>query len=174
MGDLHKMLISLNLYLEAGLQRCRGMTRFRADHRPAAAAARRDGTLAGDSDSPLTLVALRADPRQAVQQDAIWCLVCGGAFRQLTNTHLRGHGLTADEYKRRFGYNRGRPLMCRGLCLLYADRAVKSGLASRIRQRPILARPELRRRGGARTIALEEMLTRRDARRHPRELRGAR
>jgi hypothetical protein len=51
---------------------------------------------------------------------------------------------------------------------------VKSGLASRIRQRPILARPELRRRGGARTIALEEMLTRRDARRHPRELRGAR
>lgn len=117
----------------------------------------------------LTLAGLRADPRQAVELDAIRCLVCGGLFRQLTNTHLRGHGLTADEYKRRFGYNRGRPLMCRALHQLYADRAVRSGLASRIRQRPILVRPELRRRGGARTIALEELLTRREVRRGFRE-----
>jgi hypothetical protein len=116
----------------------------------------------------LGLMALRADPRQAVQQDAICCLVCGGAYRQLTNTHLRNHGLTADEYKRRFGYNRGRPLMCRTLCRLYADRAVKTGLASLIRQRPILVQPELRRRGGTRAIALEEVLTRRDGRRGAR------
>ena len=115
------------------------------------------------------LSGLRADPRQAVQQDSIHCLVCGGVFRQLTNTHLRSHGLTADEYKRRFGYNRGRPLMCRALLSLYADRAVQNGLASRIRQRPILVRPELRRRGGARTIALEELLTRREVRRGLRE-----
>jgi hypothetical protein len=46
---------------------------------------------------------------------------------------------------------------------------VKNGLAARIRQRPILVRPELRRRGGARTIALEELLTRRDVRRRGRE-----
>jgi hypothetical protein len=117
----------------------------------------------------LRMAALRADPRQAVQQDSIRCLVCGGVFRQLTNTHLRSHGLAADEYKRRFGYNRGRPLMCRALRSLYADRAVRNGLASRIRQRPILARPELRRRGGARTIALEELLTRREVRRGLRE-----
>ena len=108
-----------------------------------------------------------------MQQDSIHCLVCGGVFRQLTNTHLRSHGLTADEYKRRFGYNRGRPLMCRALRSLYADRAVRNGLASRIRQRPILARPELRRRGGARTIALEELLTRRDVRRGLREPHAA-
>ncbi len=109
--------------------------------------------------------ALRADPRQAIQEDTIRCLICGRAFRQLTNTHLRAHGMAAAEYKRRFGYNRGRPLMCRALQRLYAERAVKSGLASRIRCRPILVKPELRRRGGARPIALEELLTRRDARR---------
>lgn len=111
------------------------------------------------------LAGLRADPRQAIQQDSICCLVCGAVFRQLTNTHLRGHRMTAREYKRRFGYNRGRPLMCRALRHLYADRAVKNGLASRIRQRPILVQPELRRRGGARQIALEELLTRREVRR---------
>jgi hypothetical protein len=116
------------------------------------------------------LSTLRADPRQAVQEDSIRCLVCGGSFRQLTNTHLRVHRLTADEYKQRFGYNRGRPLMCAELCRLYTDRAVKNGLASRIRERPILVRPELRRRGGTRTIALEELLTRRDVRRRSREI----
>lgn len=121
------------------------------------------------SGSRRTLSGLRADPRQAVQEDSIHCLVCGGIFRQLTNTHLRSHELTADEYKRRFGYNRGRPLMCLALRSLYADRAVRNGLAARIRQRPILTRPELRRRGGARTIALEELLTRRDVRRGLRE-----
>lgn len=109
--------------------------------------------------------ALRADPRQAILEDAILCLICGRALRQLTNTHLRAHGLTASEYKDRFGYNRGRPLMCRALQRLYAERAVKSGLAGLIRCRPILAQPELRRRGGARRIALEELLTRREARR---------
>jgi ROS/MUCR transcriptional regulator protein len=114
------------------------------------------------------LAGLRADPRLAVQQDSIRCLVCCAAFRQLTNTHLRCHRMTADQYKRRFGYNRGRPLMCLALQRLYVERAVKNGLAGHIRQRPILVRPELRRRGGARTIALEELLTRREVRRRPR------
>ncbi len=110
------------------------------------------------------LATLRADPRQAIQEDSIRCLICAGVFRQLTNTHLRGHGLSAAEYKTRFGYNRGRPLMCRTLARMYADRARNAGLAARIRQRPILLEPELRRRGGARSISLEELLTRREIR----------
>jgi len=112
-----------------------------------------------------TLAALLADPRQAITEDSIRCLICAGVFRQLTNTHLRGHGTSASEYKGRFGYNRGRPLMCLALARRYAERARSAGLAARIRRRPILVDPELRKRGGARTIALEELLTRRDARR---------
>ena len=110
------------------------------------------------------LTTLRADPRQAVQEDSIRCLVCAGVFRQLTNTHLRGHDLSAAEYKMRFGYNRGRPLMCHELARMYADRARSAGLAARIHRRPILLEPELRRRGGARSISLEELLTRREIR----------
>ena len=59
--------------------------------------------------------ALRADPRQAILEDVILCLICGRALRQLTNTHLRAHGMAAPEYKDRFGYNRGRPLMSAAL-----------------------------------------------------------
>lgn len=151
----------------------KGAPASRGDRVRAAAAGRRASSVASRI-TRRALSGLRADPRLAVQQDSIHCLVCGGVFRQLTNTHLRNHGLTADKYKRRFGYNRGRPLMCRALRLLYADRAVRNGLASWIRQRPILARPELRRRGGARTIALEELLTRREVREGLREPQAAR
>lgn len=122
---------------------------------PSAAPARRPGDWLAD---------LHRDPRRAVEEERIVCLICGARFRQLTNTHLRGHALSVPEYKRRFGYNRGRPLMCRALSRLYAERAVQSGLASRIRSRPIVVRPELRRLGGRRPVTLEELLTRRDAR----------
>jgi len=113
------------------------------------------------------LTVLRGDPRQAIQEDSIRCLICAGVFRQLTNTHLRVHGLSAAEYKSRFGYNRGRPLMCRVLARMYAERARSAGLAAQIRRRPIMLEPELRRRGGTRRISLEELLTRREV--HQRE-----
>src|SRR5262245_36057653 len=98
---------------------------------------RRDETLPASPRPRSWLAALRADPRLAIQQDTIRCLICGRAFRQLTNTHLRTHRTLAVEYKRRFGYNLGRPLMCRSLQHVYAQRAVNAGLASRIRSRPI-------------------------------------
>ena len=107
---------------------------------------------------------LDTDPRQAIREDTIRCLVCARTFRQLTNTHLRAHGIGSAEYKRRFGYNRGRSLMCHALQRLYVERAVRTELAAQIRSRPIVVNPELRRRGGVRRIALEEWLTRRDAR----------
>lgn len=114
------------------------------------------------------------DPRRAVHAQDIMCLVCGKCFRQLTNTHLRSHGLTTASYKIRFGYNRRRPLMSGALRQMYAARAIQSNLASRIRCRPILSNPELRRLGGHRPIALEEVLARRDAQfRRRDELRAA-
>ena len=116
----------------------------------------------------------RFDPRRAVHEQDIMCLVCGKCFRQLTNTHLRSHDLTTASYKIRFGYNRRRPLMSQALRQMYAARAIQSNLASLIRCRPILSNPELRRQGGHRRIALEELLARRDAQLRRREdLRAA-
>jgi len=114
------------------------------------------------------LAELQRDPRQAVREEEIVCLVCGRAFRQLTNTHLLSHGLTSSDYKSAHGYNPGRALMCHALRRVYAARAVRIGFAERIRVRPIVARPDLRRRGGARRIRLEELLTRREVQRTPR------
>ena len=116
-------------------------------------------------DEPTSPQILFSDPRLAVQEDCIVCLICGARFRQLTNTHLRGHGTGVAEYRARFGYNRRRALMCRGLRRLYMERAIRAGLADWILRRPIVERPELRRLGGVRSIALEEQLRRREAQR---------
>ena len=104
------------------------------------------------------------DPRRAVGDETIVCLICGKPMRQITNSHLKAHGTTTTAYKRRFGYNVRRPLMCLALRRLYSDRSVRAGLASFIRERPIVSRPELRSLGGRRALAWEEVLTRFDLR----------
>jgi hypothetical protein len=116
--------------------------------------------------APRPIALLDHDPRRAIQDEKIVCLICGRALRQLTNTHLRSHGMGPDAYRREFGYNARRSLMCHRLRRFYAERAVRSNLAGRIRQRPIVLQPELRRRGGRRSLAWEEVLTRFEAR-HP-------
>ena len=125
-------------------------------------------------DEPTSPQMLFSDPRLAVQEDCIVCLICGARFRQLTNTHLRGHDTSVAEYRARFGYNRRRALMCRALRRLYMERAVRAGLADRILHRPIVETPELRRLGGMRPIALEEQLRRREAQREALAARLAR
>lgn len=116
-------------------------------------------------DEPTSPQMLFSDPRLAVQEDRIVCLICGAPFRQLTNTHLRGHATSVAEYRARFGYNRRRALMCRALRRLYMERAVRARLADSILCRPIVETPELRRLGGRRSIALEEQLRRREVQR---------
>ena len=62
-----------------------------------------------------TLQALWQDPRRAIFDEGIVCLVCGRIFRHLTNTRLAHHGLTSEGYKQSFGYNGGRSLMGRAV-----------------------------------------------------------
>lgn len=117
------------------------------------------------------------DPRRAITEERVVCLMCGRCFRHLTNTHLRLHGLTSDQYKQRFGYNSRRALMVAAVRQTHAVNANRLGLADRIRSNPIYENIELRRQGGRHPHALEEMLTRRERQPHthtsqPRDGRG--
>lgn len=80
----------------------------------------------------------------------------------MTNTHLQKHGVTSEHYKQRFGYNARRALMIPRLKERHSENASRTGLAGRIRRRPIVENIELRRLGGRHPHALEELLTRRD------------
>jgi predicted transcriptional regulator len=69
------------------------------------------------------LARLGHDPRRAVREDSIVCLICGRPLRQITSSHLRGHDVTPESYKQRFGYNARWPLMCLALRRLYSERS---------------------------------------------------
>src|SRR5262249_17779822 len=108
------------------------------------------------------LLEYRADPRRAITDTGVICLVCGRSFRHLTNTHLQSHNLTSGQYKRLFGYNPRRALMAASVRRTHSHNAKKAGLAGRIRRWPLLEGTELRKKGGRRTHTLEEAINRRE------------
>jgi predicted transcriptional regulator len=56
-----------------------------------------------------------SDPKKAIREKSIVCLECGKTFKVITKKHLATHGLTPEEYKEKWGYPKGTPLVCKGL-----------------------------------------------------------
>jgi predicted transcriptional regulator len=74
------------------------------------------------------LAAFRLEPLSCVQEDRIVCLECGAEFRQLTANHLRTHGLTPREFKRKWGFPLKQPLAAKALTRARSRSAKKRGL----------------------------------------------
>ena len=53
--------------------------------------------------------------RRSIREQSILCLECGRRFRMLTIRHLATHGLTPDEYRKKWGLEEDTPLLCRAL-----------------------------------------------------------
>ena len=55
------------------------------------------------------------DPKKAIKEASITCLECGKSFKVITKKHLATHGLTAEEYKAKYGYKKTQALACKSL-----------------------------------------------------------
>ena len=55
------------------------------------------------------------DPKKAIKEKSIICLECGKTFKIITKKHLATHGLTTEEYREKWGYKKGTPLVCKSL-----------------------------------------------------------
>ncbi len=55
------------------------------------------------------------EPGKCVKEKTITCCVCGKAFKIITKKHLASHGLTPNEYREKFEYKKGMPLVCKSL-----------------------------------------------------------
>ncbi|MBG0777980.1 MAG: MucR family transcriptional regulator [Desulfovibrionaceae bacterium] len=55
------------------------------------------------------------DPKKALKEKSISCLECGKSFKILTKKHLATHGLTPEDYREKWGYKKGQPLVCKSL-----------------------------------------------------------
>lgn len=55
------------------------------------------------------------DPKKAIRERSIICLESGKSFKVITKKHLAKFGLTPEEYRAKWGYPKGMPLVCKGL-----------------------------------------------------------
>ncbi|WP_167942223.1 MucR family transcriptional regulator [Desulfobaculum xiamenense] len=55
------------------------------------------------------------DPRKAIREKSIINLEDGKPYKILTKKNLAKFGLTPDEYREKWGYKKGTPLICKAL-----------------------------------------------------------
>lgn len=54
-------------------------------------------------------------PARSIQKNKIICLECGESFKMLSPKHLKSHGLTGREYRKKYGFSLRQPLCARSL-----------------------------------------------------------
>ncbi len=55
------------------------------------------------------------DPKKAIKEKSVTCLECGKSFKVITKKHLATHDLTTEEYREKWGYKKGAPLIAKAL-----------------------------------------------------------
>lgn len=81
---------------------------------------------------PDKLAALRRAPKQTIQKNSVMCLECGKTFRLLSNRHLKLHGLTPRDYKRKWGFPLTTPLSAQTLTALRRKIAKEKGMGKQL------------------------------------------
>ncbi len=62
-------------------------------------------------------------PEKSIQKNKIICMECGQEFKMLSPKHLRSHGLTGREYRKKYGFSLRQPLCAKSL----SERRKKAG-----------------------------------------------
>jgi predicted transcriptional regulator len=70
--------------------------------------------LTGDAPS-VDSDAAAAPKNKGIKNASVTCLECGKSFKLLTRKHLASHGLTAAEYREKWGIKRKTALTCKAL-----------------------------------------------------------
>lgn len=68
-----------------------------------------------DNQSMPNEVEPACDPKKSIKEKTIVCCECGKSFKIITKKHLASHGLTADEYREKYGLKKKTPLVCKSL-----------------------------------------------------------
>ena len=53
--------------------------------------------------------------KKSIKERSVVCLECGKTFKMLSKKHLESHGLTAKEYKEKYGLKKDTALACKEL-----------------------------------------------------------
>lgn len=73
-------------------------------------------------------------PENSIQNDKVICLECGAEMKQLTKLHLVSHGMTAKEYKKKYGFTMRTPLAAKSLTKARSKAAKKRGVPENLKK----------------------------------------
>lgn len=73
-------------------------------------------------------------PEDSIQNDKVICLECGAEMRQLTKMHLASHGVTAKEYKKKYGLPMATALAAKSLTKARSRAAKKRGVPENLKK----------------------------------------
>ncbi len=82
----------------------------------------------GDEKKPVM------DPRKSIQRNKIVCLECGQEFKMLSPKHLKSHGLTSKEYRKKYGFSARQPLCAKSLSERRSRSGKERGLPENLRK----------------------------------------
>jgi len=68
------------------------------------------------------------DAKDSIQRSKVICMECGAEFKQLSANHLKSHGLTLREYKKKYGFPLSQPLSAKSLTTKRKKLGKKRGL----------------------------------------------
>ncbi|MCL2789640.1 MAG: MucR family transcriptional regulator [Desulfobulbus sp.] len=74
------------------------------------------------------------DPKKSIQKNKIICLECGQEFKMLSPKHLKSHGLTSKEYRRKYGFSARQPLCAKALSEKRSQSGKERGLPDNLRK----------------------------------------
>ena len=76
----------------------------------------------------------KLDPRRSIRRNKVICLICGKEFKQLTSRHLKDHGLSLKEYRKKYGFSARESLAAKTLTNRRKKRAMESGLGEMLKK----------------------------------------
>ncbi len=74
------------------------------------------------------------DPKKSIQKNKVVCLECGQEFKMLSPKHLKSHGLTSKEYRKKYGFSARQPLCARALSERRSQSGKERGLPENLRK----------------------------------------
>jgi predicted transcriptional regulator len=87
-------------------------------------------------------------PEKSIKRNTITCLECGQEFKMLSPKHLREHGLTGRDYRKKYGFSLRQPLCAKSVSERRKKAGKDRGLPENLRK-AIAARKKARKKSQA-------------------------
>jgi predicted transcriptional regulator len=81
---------------------------------------------------PAAAAVVAIEPKASIQRNKIICMECGKEFKQLSKSHLKSHGLTPRDYKRKHNLKASQALTAKSLSAKRRKTAKERGLGEKL------------------------------------------